>query len=391
MMQYSYKKPTAFNPISFDQVKQGYEGVHLRSETNEPWIRKAPKFLDDPDRCGIFSEFQDQNHEYLQSFVLSVQDVKLVGVRTFLDKVGNWFNDQNYHPDELDHDLKKLVHFQDLFLNEWTGFRPTTKIDTFILEQDNRPEIELKGKTIVACCIESNNYGSWIFRVLPKVYSAVNLGLDYDHILIEHQQHTRLLEWFNLIGVDSSKCIQHDRHLTYKIEKAFIPSLFCTHAYLNQETQEFYKRMRSKYGLPSMGEKIYVSRFNFANEKKTTRVMQNEKTLMEALIKEGFKIVYPELLSVRAQIETFSSASVVVGPSGSGMFNVAFCHPGTKLIDIESEPHWIHAHLSLFSSLSLDFGIFVGKVDPSDTNPVHKRWNVNIPALMKRIRMFCDH
>ena len=77
-----------------------------------------------------------------------------------------------------------------------------------------------------------------------------------------------------------------------------------------------------------------------------------------------------------------------MAPSGSGLFNAAFCHPGTKLIDIESEPHWIYAHAGLLASCGLRYGIFVGVVDSADTRAVHRRWSVDIPALLDRVRRF---
>ncbi len=391
MNTYSYKKPLSFNEITIEQINKNVsEGVYLRGEAQEHWIKQEPKFVDDPDECNIFHDLQKQTCSYPQQFILSVRDVKLVGVRTFLDRHENWFNDQSYTLGEFDHDLKKIANYQDLFFNECTGFRPTEKSAVFNFEHNNRVVAELGGKTLIGCCFEAGNYGSWIFRVIPKIYSAIKMGLNYDRILIEYKQHKRLQEYFDLMGVDRSRLMHHDKNVIYKLENALVPSLLCSSAYLNKETQEFYKMMRSQYGFPCMGERIYVSRLSFAREGKTTRILENETELIEALSKEGFKIVYPELLSARAQIETFSAAKVVVGPAGSGMFNVAFCHPGTKLIDVESEPYWVHHHISLFSSLSLDFGIFVGKVDPSDPNWVHKRWTVNIPALISRIRSFCN-
>ena len=83
-----------------------------------------------------------------------------------------------------------------------------------------------------------------------------------------------------------------------------------------------------------------------------------------------------------------SSAGLILGASGSAMFNSVFCHPGTKLIDIESEPHWIHAHMCLFGSLGLKYGIFEATPSNLDFSIAHKPYNVNIVALMKRISQF---
>jgi hypothetical protein len=65
-----------------------------------------------------------------------------------------------------------------------------------------------------------------------------------------------------------------------------------------------------------------------------------------------------------------------------------FCHPGTKVIDIQSEPQWIYSYTGMYASLKLEYGIFVGKADPADTKPIHRRFSVNIDALAARIRAF---
>jgi len=41
------------------------------------------------------------------------------------------------------------------------------------------------------------------------------------------------------------------------------------------------------------------------------------------------------------------------------MYNTMFCHPGTKVIDIQSEDHWIYSYTGMYASLELNYGIFV--------------------------------
>jgi capsular polysaccharide biosynthesis protein len=79
---------------------------------------------------------------------------------------------------------------------------------------------------------------------------------------------------------------------------------------------------------------------------------------------------------------------MVIGPSGAAMFNTIFCRPGTKVIDIESERDWIWTHTGIFGSCELRYCIFLGQPDPTDTRPVHRRWTVDIDALVDRIVSF---
>ena len=117
----------------------------------------------------------------------------------------------------------------------------------------------------------------------------------------------------------------------------------------------------------------------------THGVMRNEEQLARRLAAEGFAIIRPHNMSSRQQIEAFSAADVIVGASGSAMFNVVFSRPGTRLIDIESEPHWIFAHTNLFGSCGLGYGILEAKAIDQDWGTAHKPFSVNVDALMARV------
>jgi hypothetical protein len=387
---FTYKDPFKFKRLSLSDLHQREkEGIFLKTETlYENWIRKKPAFLDDPDQCGIFPDFQNETFFYKQPFVIFKRNITVVGARTFLVK-NKWFNDESYIPNLFENDIAKLKNYKNRFLNESTGFTPTPLKTTFRLDSESNQQIILRDRVLVLCSLEADNYGSWLFRVLPKLYCVQKLNIHFDQILIE-AKHPRLLDFLKMMGIGPEKIVQHDRNCIYHLRQAIIPALNNPQCYLDTPSQELFKEFRNRYGLPTNGDKIFISRLNHAQTSGTTRVLLNEKELVDELIKLDFKIIYPEKMTLEEQIKTFSSASVVVGPSGSAMFNVVFCHPNTKVIDIESEPHWIHAHMSLFSSLKLDYGLFVGKVDPTDTNEVHRRWSVNIPALIERIKSFTN-
>jgi hypothetical protein len=116
--------------------------------------------------------------------------------------------------------------------------------------------------------------------------------------------------------------------------------------------------------------------------------MTNEAALIDELQEHGFEIVEPEKLSPLQQIRTFSSASVIVGAGGSALFNTVFCHPGTKLIVIEAEPHWVGGHSRLFKSCGLDYGIFEGTPVTYDFSTPHIAFSVDIRGLRRRLAMF---
>jgi capsular polysaccharide biosynthesis protein len=74
------------------------------------------------------------------------------------------------------------------------------------------------------------------------------------------------------------------------------------------------------------GRKIMVSR------RFSSRYTQVESELEEVLVTRGYQIVYPERLSLSEQVKLFSSASTVVGATGSAMSNVVWMGEGSRVV-----------------------------------------------------------
>jgi hypothetical protein len=80
-----------------------------------------------------------------------------------------------------------------------------------------------------------------------------------------------------------------------------------------------------------------------------------------------------------------AGASVAfVGPSGAGMFNSVFCGADTCIVDIESQTNWLNAHVNLFSSLDVEFGVHWAKADLG-VNSVQKPYLIDVDALCSLI------
>ncbi len=58
----------------------------------------------------------------------------------------------------------------------------------------------------------------------------------------------------------------------------------------------------------------------------------NQDELLAIAGQHGFRAVYPEKLTFREQVELFTGAAFVVGPSGAAFANTLFCQPGTRLL-----------------------------------------------------------
>jgi capsular polysaccharide biosynthesis protein len=368
-------------PITRESIFKDHEGVFIAPPgRNQEFTMSSAAFHDFPDGAKLFPALHNYTIFYPPGFILSLLNVHLVGYRTILTLDGCFFDDQAYVEEEhLERRLRCLAT-NDPFLNEDTGLVQDSNDGDFKLKPSHRPIVRLHGDVVVLCSHEPSVYGSFLFRVLPKLATLGQIPKGAKYLAYVGSDTMR--QFLVMAGVPDKNIISHNPRVIYQIDHAVVPSMRNQQGLLDDITLSFFADMRRRFGSKKRAGKIYVSRHG-ANSS-STRVMLNEPELIEALRSVGFDIIEPQKLSARGQVEVFSSADIVVGPAGSGMFNAVFCHPGTRLIDIESEPHWIHAHRCLFGSLGLRYGIFEG--EPVTDSPVpHQPFRVNIDALMRRI------
>jgi capsular polysaccharide biosynthesis protein len=385
----------AVNPLELPRIDRdgllsgAADGIYIEPAAGNREFERCTAFVDDPDEIGMFGpSIGGATYFYPPPFVAGFSNAQLTGYRTILTPAGRFFADQGYvWPDEFEQQLKRISGSEP-FQNEETGLRPAGHDGRFYLERGGREERVIEGTAVFLGSDEPYSYGAFLFRVVPKAIALRALGL-LDMPCIVYAAAQSFIDLLELCGIAPANIVQHNVRAIFRIERSIMVSMRNPHAYLDPESFEFYKELRARYGTPATGRKIYVSRSDLARTGRgSTRVMTNEGELIARLRSMNFDIIEPENLSVREQILAFSSASMVVGPAGSGMFNTMFCHPGTKVIDIQSEPQWIYSYTGMYSSLRMNYGIFIGRSDPADTNVVHRRFTVNIDALVSRIRRF---
>lgn len=387
---FKYRDATDLPAVDADRLYAGSrDGVFVEGPGKvRRFKRYAPLFHDDPDGVGLFSEFIPDTITYPPVFVAAARNARVVGFRTLLSEEGFFFNDDSTPGTRQRQRFLAQIAMPEP-LNEETGLKRIGASNRFALEPGGRATERVEGLAILLSSEEPSNYGSFLFRVLPKLSTIARLNLRQPARYLVWAGYPAFRDYLSLLGVSEDQIIDHNpQHVIYRLDHAIVPSLRNNQAFLDPESLAFYAALRERFGAPRrQGQKIYVSRM-LHSQSASTRVMRNEAELVERLVRLDFEVVAPETLSAVEQIQAFSSAEMVVGPSGSGMFNVVHCHPGTKIIDIESEPHWIHAHRSLFASCGLRYGIFVGNAIDRNFEEHHKSWTVNINALISRIRSF---
>jgi len=111
----------------------------------------------------------------------------------------------------------------------------------------------------------------------------------------------------------------------YRFEKSKIPQFLNTMSSIKilQSIRDIVPDKNKNF------EKIYIRR-----EDANYRVILNEADLIDKLKKNGFYVINTSQYEILDQISFFLNAKVVLSPYGSGLANIIFCNPGTKVYEI---------------------------------------------------------
>lgn len=320
-------------------------------------------------------------------FIMARNDVALSGYRTLVGADGEYNLDEAFTSKAIEEiEIGRLGH-PEQFRNELIGFRDTVEPGVYRLDTSGKKFVTLDETVICLSSNEAPNYGSFLFRIFPKLVEIARLSVDL-RILVP-MYFPALRQYLLMAGISEHRLIPQYLDHVYLIKKALVPSIRNRDVWLDDETLSFYDQLRLRHGAAQRDRKIYLSRRDFAKRPGANgRVMVNEGELIPKLLERGFEVVEPQNLNAFEQVRLFSSASVLLSASGSAFFNVVFCYPGTKMIDIESEPHWVHGHARMFSSRGLRYGFFEGVPSSYEFAQHHVPFTVDVSALTRRLDEF---
>jgi hypothetical protein len=215
----------------------------------------------------------------------------------------------------------------------------------------------------------SANYFHWLFDVLPRIDLLRRSGRVIDKYVI-HRDTIQPYhdETLNMLGIPPEKRIYTNNHFHIKANRLVVPSLMSDFVWAQGHYPQpvtyskwachfVRNELISSDSAPLSGgsERLYISR---AHADK--RRLLNEEEIMAKLASLGFAAISPDSLTVKEQIRLFASAEAIVAPHGAGLANLAFCRPGTKVVELFS-PAYIPVYYWILSShFGLDYSYLIG-------------------------------
>ena len=233
---------------------------------------------------------------------------------------GSFYADSyNYFP---------ITNHNNTFKNLYTWGQPTKYSNFYKKEFFNKFNISKKKfkvfkNSIVIGSSAINNYYTNLITFLPRIFFIPNEEIN---LVIHRNSSNHYREFLKHIIQLSNKKINKFIYLDddfYFFENSKIPQFF---------SKKFAVKILNQIALNNTNKKkikIYVTRQNTAY-----RNIINESDIREELTKKGYLIINTNNLSINEQVNIFSNADIVIGPTGSALSNIVFCKKNTHVLEI---------------------------------------------------------
>lgn len=219
-----------------------------------------------------------------------------------------------------------------------------------IFEQESIPPLEkIEGKVALLSGLAGHVYYHWMFDIIPRIElirrSEIKIS-EIDWFVVNSLSKSYQKETLDLLGIPTAKILESDRHSHIQATELIVPSFPGYLDWVPLGTIKFLRRTflpKISLAKTNLGKRIYISRAKAKN-----RQIVNELEVNELLQGEGFQAIFLEEMSVLEQVAVFANAEVIVAPHGSGLTNLAFCSPNTKVIELFS-PNYIRTDYWMIS------------------------------------------
>ncbi len=240
------------------------------------------------------------------------------------------------------------------------------------------PPRPVPGTTAVIATTLAKGYGHWLLDELPRLLTLPHGEADK---LIAHatQPYSRTaLAHYGWMGT----VLEAARRTHFRCEQLLVPSLAGTVVHPTRHGLDLVTDFTAAFSAPTSpwGERLYITR-----EGARRRRVANEPELWAKLQAAGFAKVRLEQLTWPEQINAFRHARVVVGPHGAGLANLAFCAPGTRVVELFHRAYVAGGFWRLADLRGLDYRPVVpAGNEPLAHSPVGNR--LDLTADLEQVR-----
>lgn len=250
---------------------------------------------------------------------------------------------------------------------------------------NNPPLQKIKGTAALLTFCGSHNYFHWMYDVLPRIVMLEATGIPYSQIIMNPNPYGSFVEQtWTMLGISKDIILCTHPEFYLQPEKLLVPSLMMNSHYPRWGTATLRQLLLPhREAALTSPERIFLTR-----TQGYSRRIVNEDQVINCLEAEGFVAVSLENWTVAEQIQIFANAKVIAGPHGAGFTNLAFCQPGTRVIEIFHNAHIVPTYWMISNHMSLDYYMLYGQgLADSKVLPGVADFYVDIERLKQTLRL----
>ena len=221
------------------------------------------------------------------------------------------------------------------------------------------------------------NYAHWMTQILPALFLSVSrLGVDRCNLVLPPLSPWQE-ETLAILGLKDLPRTTIDLSHHYHFGCVFYHEFLNGRAsfFLSPKVSEVLDALAARVppGPSSGPHNLYIARSDTAN-----RPVTNEAEIRDVATRLGYVCVEPGSMSVRDQVRLFRGARIVAGPHGAGLTNLAFCRPGTKVLELVQSTYMNPCMARIAQVRRLSYRAELVRVEKDIQDNVHRQaWTVN--------------
>lgn len=240
----------------------------------------------------------------------------------------------------------------------------------------------LDGRSALLSAAGGNTYYHWMLDVLPRLELLRLAGHDIAsvaHVVVNSTRAPFQQETLARVGIDMRRVVSSDEARHLSMHDALVPShpgpfLHPPAWAVRWLARTFLGDVSPHARAPGDGSLLYLTR-----QEARRRRIHNGDEVERALIALGFEVLEPEGMTVAEQAARFRGARALVAAHGSALTNLAFCLPGTAVIELFQPDDVPPFYWFLANGLGLRYQALVGTRGPAEDIVV------DVPALQRRV------
>ena len=221
----------------------------------------------------------------------------------------------------------------------------------------------------------AGNYGHVLLDCIPRLELFYKAGFnisDVDYILCPKPRYKTSQYWSDSLGIPLEKCIwAEEGPMIFRVKTLIAPTFPGTRHNYPSWTVNFLQKTFTPSPSKSI-RRLYISRSKFK------RHPINESAMYSILKKYNFEIYNP--VDHNRTYMDFAEATIIVGAHGSNLSDLAFCQPGTKVLELIPTEHPFPYYYTLSDAANLKYHCLVCKSEHERKNkmgPSYSNFYVN--------------